>query len=98
MQETESDVAPADEPGEEEMTFEMQLPPRGAQQARFEAAPNPIAASAAEVAKSQVESNRNSKHDVQHNVQKKFKSPPLTSLATPSKNPPYQKQKTQLAS
>ena len=31
MQETESDVAPADEPGEEEMTFEMQLPPRGAQ-------------------------------------------------------------------
>jgi hypothetical protein len=28
MQETASDVAPADEPGEEEMTFEIQLPPR----------------------------------------------------------------------
>jgi len=35
MQETASDVAPADEPGEEEMTFEMQLPPRGVQQAKF---------------------------------------------------------------
>ena len=56
MQETASDVAPADEPGEEEMTFEIQLPPREVQQAKFQAhtssvAPLSAAPSAADVAK-----------------------------------------------
>jgi hypothetical protein len=66
MQETASDVAPADEPGEEEMKFEMQLPPRVVQYSKFKPAPAPLAAapSAAEVAKSHVESYKKSKEIV----------------------------------
>lgn len=99
MQETASDVAHADDPGEEEMAFEMQLPPRGAQKAKFKlgtvVAPLYVPPWAAEASKqdynvdfrqkqkekSQVESVKQSKEI--GNIQK-FKSPPLTSTATPN--------------